>query len=218
MDLVERLAGLIEVRRASKPRYAVGIDGPDAAGKSTLAGRLTRALAPTVVHASIDGFHHPRAVRHAPDRITGEAFYRRTFDVDAFRTELLEPFRSGGGSVRTAKLDYDTDRAIEPRVDVPDAAVLVADGVFLQQPALREHWDLVVYLDISPELSRDRGIPRDVSDRRSVDTLAIEYEQRYLPGQQLYRTECDPTDGADILIDNTDLDAPRLIRYPPLPR
>lgn len=214
MDLAERLAGLIEIRRTSKPRYVVAIDGPDAAGKSTLARRVAAILAPSVVHASVDGFHHPRALRHAPDRLTGEAFYLRTFDLGRLEAELLRPFRSGATQVRLASLDYDSDESIEPRVEVPTGAVLVVDGVFLQQTALRDYWDLTIYLDIPPEVSRERGVPRDVSDHRSVETLLVEYEQRYLPGQQLYRDDCDPQASADILIDNSDPDEPHALRWP----
>ncbi len=37
---------------------------------------------------------------------------------------------------------------------------------------------------------------------------------RYLPGQAIYRAECAPAAGADVLIDNTDPDAPQILRWP----
>jgi uridine kinase len=215
VDLVNQLAHLIEHRRTTKPRYLVGIDGPDAAGKTTLARHLAAALTSPVVAASIDGFHHPRATRHAPDRLSAEAFYLRSFNTSALVADLLEPFAAGASEVRTATLDYDSDLPIEPRIDVPESALLIVDGVFLQQPALRDFWDLVVYLDVPPALSMERGLPRDVSVHRPYDELVTEYERRYLPGQQLYRDECDPIATADIVIDNTDLTKPVIARWQP---
>jgi uridine kinase len=61
--LLERMAELVGAVRCSHP-IRVAVDGPDAAGKTTLADELASVLrgrGRTVIRASIDGFHRPRA-------------------------------------------------------------------------------------------------------------------------------------------------------------
>ena len=74
----------------------VAVDGADGAGKTELAEGLGLALADagrTVVRASVDDFHHPRAHRHARGR-TAETVWARSFDLDALRRELLDPWET----------------------------------------------------------------------------------------------------------------------------
>ncbi|WP_432489161.1 nucleoside/nucleotide kinase family protein [Kineococcus sp. SYSU DK018] len=76
------------------PYVRVGVDGVDGAGKSCFAAELTTALRQrgrVVVHASIDGFHQPRALRHARGASDPEGFYRDSYDLAALQAELLEP-------------------------------------------------------------------------------------------------------------------------------
>jgi uridine kinase len=212
VGLVEVLARLIEQRRGDQDRFAVAVDGPDAAGKTTLAASLTVRLGEEAVAASMDGFHHLRAIRHRLGRASAEGYYRETFDHATAISDLLTPFRDGAPTVRVAAVDYDTDLPISPTVEVAPRAVLVVDGVFLQLPALRPFWDLVVYLRVSPELSRERGMARDARRGDVLDDLAVRYRDRYLPGQAMYRAECDPEETADVLVDMTDLADPVVVR------
>jgi uridine kinase len=50
----------------------------------------------------------------------------------------------------------------------------------------------------------------------TVERVTERYRKRYLPGQRLYRAQVDPEAIADIVIDNEDPQAPRLVRQPPL--
>lgn len=212
MDLVELLLQRIEVHRQDRDRVTVAIDGPDAAGKTTLAAALADRLGHDGLRVSIDAFHHLRAVRHRSGRFSADGYYRETFDHATAIAELLVPFRAGAPTVRTAATDYDTDKAIAPTASVPPRAVLVMDGVFLQLPAFRGLWDLVVYLRVSPDVSRERGIARDSLRGDALDDLEIRYRERYLPGQAMYRADCDPEASADLLIDMTDLGEPVVVR------
>ncbi|MEO8685725.1 MAG: uridine kinase, partial [Devosia sp.] len=75
----------------------------------------------------IDGFHNPKAVRHAKGRASPEGFYRDSFNVDLFRTALLDPLAPGGDRhYRAAAYDHRTDSAVNASVQVaPTNAVLI---------------------------------------------------------------------------------------------
>jgi uridine kinase len=97
------------------------------------------------------------------------AYYPDSFDFEAFRAAVLA--------------------APEP---------LVADGVFLLHPALRELWDLTIFLRCDREVARERGIARDES---WMENARERYATRYVPGETAYLEEVDPESIADLVVD-----------------
>ena len=97
-------------------------------------------------------------------------------------------------------------------VEVPPAAVLMLEGVFLLRPELRDRGELAIYAHVPEAVTLARAIRRDVALFGSAERVAARYSQRYLPGQALYRGEADPRAWAHIAIDNTDPTAPRVVK------
>jgi uridine kinase len=206
MDLTGLVAAELE-RRLARPgtRTLVAIDGPDAAGKTTLADSLVGLLPRPVLRASIDGFHRPRAERLARGPLSPEGCYRDTFDLDALAGELLEPFAAGATTVATGVFDHSLDvPARTEAAQVPTDAVLVVDGVFLLRPELRERWDITVHLHVPPETTIERAVQRDAKALGGADQVLVRYRERYLPAQELYRAEAAPFAHADLVVDSTD--------------
>lgn len=173
-----------------RERVTVGVDGPDAAGKTTLADLVARRLRPRhVLRASLDSFLRPAEVRYARGELSAEGCYRDSYDYTRFHREVLTPFARGG-----------------------DRAVLVVDGLFLLRPELRDAWTLSVYLDVSPEEALRRA---RVRDRDALgDALEQRYVERYLPAQEIYRREADPLATADVVVRYDDPDHPVVVRSP----
>lgn len=210
--LVDLLSMMVAVHPGE--RAVVAVDGPDGVGKTRLVGELL-ALAPHVagrtLHAvSVDGFHHPRAVRYARGR-TGETFYSDSYDYAALRDNVLRPFRAGRAIV-PAVHDVDADRPVHPDpVELPDDALLVVEGIFLRRPGLREEWDATCLVTAPLEVTVARGNAR-FPERRVAgdDDPGHPANARYVEGQRLYRLQartCPPT----WIVDNTDLSRPELI-------
>lgn len=213
MDLSAHLVGVITRLTSQRTRVLVAIDGPDAAGKTTLADSLVDQLAAPCLRASIDGFHRPREVRAQRGELSPEGYFRDSFDCGELRSQLLMPFRSGGERVRTRVFDWQEDAPVrEARVTVPERAVLVFDGVFLLRPELRELWDFSVYLRVPSEITLERALVRDGGVLGTPDEVRRRYEARYVPGQQLYQRECDPERHADLVVDNSDVTNPVLLK------
>jgi uridine kinase len=196
----------------------VGIDGHSAAGKTTLADELAVTLrgktARPVLRVMVDGFktHIDLRTRHPAG--SPESYYFEMFDVDAIRQELLAPLGPGGDRrYRTQIMDFSGRTPTDSGVHVaPDDAILVADGGFLQKPALSPHWDLCVYLHIEVADVLRRGTIRDQAWMDSAEAAAARYRTYYIPGEELYLAEVRPAEQADIVIDNRDFDAPRIVR------
>ncbi len=92
----------------------VAIDGVDGAGKTVLGRELAALVAPhrEVHRVSVDGFHRPRSQRYARGR-TAETFYRDSYDHDAIRRRLVEPFRAGEPWVRAVH-DVEREVVVDP--------------------------------------------------------------------------------------------------------
>lgn len=200
--------------RAPGRRLLVGIDGPDASGKSMFANQLAAALTVPVLRASIDGFHHRQEYRLRRGIDSPEGYYRDSFDIAALEEHLLAPFARGEDMVRTRIFDFVADAEVEQDFEeVPEASVLVFDGVFVLRPELRRWWDVSVYLHVPEEVSIERARVRDAAVFGSADEAEFRYRSRYMPGQALYRQDARPVDAAHIAIDNSDAEAPQIMKW-----
>ncbi|WP_229073392.1 AAA family ATPase [Actinoplanes sp. DH11] len=191
----------------------VGIDGPDAAGKTTFADELAaevRALGRPVARVSLDDFHHPRAVRYQWGRDSPEGFWRHAFNYARFHSDVLEPFGPGGNRrYRPAAHDLATDTERRPATRTAAAGtVLIVDGLFLHRNELVGAWDLSVFLDADFTETARRMAARDGTDP-DPDHPG---NRRYMDAQRMYFAACSPHERAGILIDNRALSTPRIVR------
>jgi uridine kinase len=210
-DLAARICG------QSARRLRIGVDGRTGAGKSTFAEELAaaiRARGRSTLRASLDDFKKPwrDARQKGYDRVTGEEYYRNAHDFGAARTLLLEQAGAKGDG-RVALCAFDPLTGADHRstvVDAPADAVLVVDGVFAFRPEYDEFWDFRIWIDVPEAVSRERGITRDTGLEGQDEAVRL-YDTRYRVGEQLYLREVQPQRRADIVIDNTEVDEPRVI-------
>ncbi|MEU0558758.1 uridylate kinase [Dactylosporangium sp. NPDC006015] len=210
--LADRILGL----RLEHPAR-VGIDGHSAAGKTTLADEVAAALrgktTRPVLRVAVDHFKRHVDLRTRYPSGSPESYYFEMYDVDAIRNELLVPLGPGGDRrYRTQIMDLSGRTPVDSGVQVAsDDAILIADGGFLQKPALVRHWDLRVYLHIDGADVLSRGTARDQAWMDSAEAAAERYRTYYIPGEELYLAEIRPAEQADIVIDNRNFDDPRIM-------
>ena len=130
--LLDELAALVaELRGPAR----VGIDGRDAAGKTTLADELApvlEAYGESVTRISADDFLRPPEERYRQGRMSPEGYYEDSFEHAAIRRAVLEA----------------------------QGPVLV-DGVFLLRPELDDLWSLRVLVDVAEDEALRRALARD---------------------------------------------------------
>jgi uridine kinase len=147
-ELVDYLADRITQSHRPHP-VRVAIDGPDAAGKTTLADELATSLqarGSSVMRASIDGFHNRSDLRHHHGNLSPEGYYLDSFDYERLISSLLSPLGPDGSlEYRRAVFDYQTDSELDgPVVIAEPNAVLLFDGVFLLRRELVSFWDFSI--------------------------------------------------------------------------
>lgn len=204
-----------QVKRPHPVRVAV--DGPDAGGKTTLAEELAallKARGRPVIRASIDGFHNPARVRHGPGSTPPESYFHHSFNYRALIKSLLIPLGPGGSRrYRSAVFDYRTDAEVRIPIRVAEVnAVLLFDGVFLLRPELLAHWDFTIFVRVAFETTLARAVKRDAALFGGAEEVRRRYEQRYIPGQQLYLAACAPAVRAQVVVDNNDPAKPEILR------
>ena len=209
--LLDALAAEVAARPG---RVVVAVDGATGAGKTSVAHELGLALerrGRPVLRACLDDHKRPWSERHLYDRESGEGYYRNATDLDRIRSGLVGAFRAGPavalcGIDPLTQVDHGGDRT-----DVGPQDVLVVDGVFVLRPELRELWDVVVRLVVDPAVALERAVGRDTDRSGREEALAV-HRLRYGVADEVYRAEADPDAAADVLVDNTDLDAPVRLR------
>ena len=211
-ELLSRLAEAVGSVTIAHPTR-VAVDGPPAAGKTTLADELAvvlRAQGREVIRATIEDFLLPRSQRYRRGEYSAEGCYHDSFDYDALHRVLLDPLGPGGDRrFQHAVYDHRTDTALSPPVTTaPADAVLLFDGVFLLRPELIDRWDLRIFVSAAFEETLDRARTRDQALFGSAAEVERRYRDRYIPSQQLYFATARPTDHADIIVHNDEPQQP----------
>ncbi|MFD0557326.1 uridine kinase [Stackebrandtia endophytica] len=218
LELLTRLRRLIVHRKPPDRPLIVGITGVDTAGKSRLATSLDRLLTDSggstqLIH--VDDFHRPHSERVRPDLPEPQQFYRYSIDFPRLCRDLLEPIRRHRRvDVRLRLLDHYTDTwSIDRGYHVEPATVVVLEGIFLLRPEVRRFVDLMIFLEVDEPTVLARATLRDVP-LQGIEVLD-RYRRKYLPGQRRYLAAHPPAVHADIIVDNRDHAAPRVLKWPP---
>jgi uridine kinase len=218
--VVGQVAGILCARVPGHP-LRVAVDGITSAGKTTFANEVAAAVSargrPTA-RVSMDGYHHRRARRHRQGRLSADGYYEDAYDLEAAARELLQPLGPGGigpaGTLRYRDqiIDLAADEPVDSWAEASPETVLVVDGSFLQREELRDHWDEVIYLDVTFDVALARGVARDAEAFGGRDAATEAFTQRYHAAGHRYLAEVDPRRRASIVVDNNDLAQPRLLQ------
>ena len=202
MSDIAHLAAELFRRAAGRDRFIVGIAGPPASGKSTLAERLRTLLGEAAALVPMDGFHLDNAVLSARQLLARKGA-PETFDFDGFEA-TLKRLRAPGADVVVPLFDRAADLARAGAGIVPASArFVIVEGNYLlldEEPwtRLAGLFDRTVYLDVprgelahrlvqrwidhglSEQAARERAFSNDmvnvqrVEDRRRTADTVIE--------------------------------------------
>ncbi|WP_285548772.1 uridine kinase [Actinoplanes regularis] len=209
--VIERVARCIPASEG-EDCVRVAVDGVDGAGKTVFADELAAVVEASgrpVVRISLDDFLNTRAVRYQRGRTSPEGFWADSYDYRRFESDVLAAFRPGGSRrYRSVAYDLGTDTVLEPEPHVAaPGTVLLVDGMFLHRDELSATWDLSVFLDVPFAVTAGRMAVRDGSNPDPEHPSM----RRYVEGQRIYLRTCSPRQRATVLIDNRDVEVPRII-------
>lgn len=212
-DLADLIIGI------EKPHpVRVGISGVEASGKTIFAKELKLVLEKRnkeIILASIDGFHNPSNVRYQKGRDSPEGYYLDSFNHEALIKVLLDPLsREGNLNYQNVIFDYLNDQEVKSQTKIATKdSILLMEGIFLFRPELINYWDFKIFIDVNFEITKRRATKRSEDQVYLGDYQNIlrKYQQRYIPGQELYFAEVNPLSIADVVVDNTDFLNPFIV-------
>ena len=154
----------------------LGLVGDSGAGKSTLSnGCVTILGAERVTDICLDDYHSLDRVGRAAKQITALHPDCNHLDLISQHMRLLR----NGQRVFKPVYDHSDGTFGPPEFGVPKDIVLVHGLHPLFTPALRQQWDVSVFLDPDPELRIDWKIKRDISKRGYTrDEVIKQLEER----------------------------------------
>jgi len=210
-DVAARVAGL------APGRLRVAIDGLTCAGKTSFGHELAEAvreLGRATARASLDDFKNPwpEAREQGYDRLSGEGYYRNAYDFGSATGLLLAPAGPGGSGVLVlcAHDPLTGEDHRDRTVATPAGTVLIVDSVFAFRPEYNEFWDYRIWLEVGTGAALRRGIARDAPMEGAAEAERV-HRDRYHAAEAIYRAEVDPLLAADLVIDNSDFAAPRIL-------
>lgn len=178
-ETIDRLLDAIDRLLAEKNRILVAIDGPCAAGKTTLAAILEKHYGCNVLHMD-EFFLRPQ--QRTPERLAQPG---GNVDYERFYEEVLLPLSSGTAftyrpfSCRTQSLS--DDKALSP------TALTVVEGTYSTHPYFQDPYDLKIFLSIDPKIQAQRIGQRPQWKQERFFREWIPMEQLYFDHFQVAR-------------------------------
>ena len=180
-ELLSKIDGLV-----ARGNAVVAIEGGSASGKTTLAKMLSDVYDCTVFH--MDDFFL------RPEQRTKERYEEAGGNVDRerFLSEVLIPLKNGE-QIKYRKFDCSTMTLTDEETVIPKKLTVI-EGAYSMHPELAEYYDLSVFLDISPELQRERIL------RRNGEKMAARFFNEWIPLEEKYFSLTDAKNRCDVLI------------------
>lgn len=195
----------------------VGIDGQGCSGKSTLSQNIKDYLIKSGIKAevvSIDDFCNKRDIRYSGELPCWEQHYYNNFDYMKFERDILKKARTTG-KIEFSDFVLDTlEDEYTKKLDVSldSKGILIVEGIFIFKNEFKKYYDYSIMLVVETNEQLRRASERDIFKNDSLKVLLNKYNDRYFPAYKLYETINIPCSFVDLIIDNTKIDMPNIVK------
>lgn len=184
-DIAETIIASAKALPVKSAPVLIAIDGRCSAGKTTLAEYLHETADWSVIHT--DDFF-PRPEQRTKERLETPG---GNIDYERFLEEVLIPLKNGDTEISFRSFDCRTMRLTEPQ-HVKIGRFCVIEGSYSCHPALREHYDLRVFLSVSPEEQTSRIIHRNGKEKAAL------FAEKWIPMEEKYFSACETESICDL--------------------
>lgn len=180
----ERLFFAIDEKLKENGTVTVAVDGDCGSGKTTLARKICERFHGRIV--SVDDFFLPFEMR-TPERLNEPG---GNFDRDRFLRQIAPHIRCPG-AFEYDRFDCSTGE-LEP-VNLPSALVTVVDGSYSLHPALRDLYDIRVFLAVDENTQKTRIL------ERNGEKMLASFVSRWIPMEKNYQRVMKPEQCCDFV-------------------
>jgi uridine kinase len=167
--------------------FLIAVAGGSSSGKTTIAERLVDVSG--VEHVSLiklDSYYVERLDEPIDQRAKANYDHPDAFDWALLNDHLAA--LTAGASVPVPVYDYTVHaRSDEVRMVRPARIVVVEGILVLWEPALRERFDLKIFVDTPADLRFIRRLQRDVTERaRTAESVVDQYLESVRPSHEQF--------------------------------
>ncbi len=166
--------------------YVIGIAGGGGSGKSTFAEGLLKKFPDSIALVSCDNYYKAHDDLHLEERRLLNYDAPDSLEFDLMVTHLKALRR--GEAVDCPVYDYALHTRSDRVVCIEPKPVILVDGILiLSDPALRETFDLKIYVDADADERILRRAKRDMETRgRRIDDITAQYLSTVKPMHETY--------------------------------
>lgn len=160
----------------------IAIAGGSGSGKTTIARSVVESVGhDAVVYIQQDAYYRDRTDLTLEERLTINYDHPDSIESDLLISHLAA--LRHGHPIERPVYDFSTHlRTAETVTVVPEPAVIVEGILVLADKALREMFDVRVYIDTEPDIRLMRRLQRDILERgRTVESVLDQYERTVRP-------------------------------------
>lgn len=164
----------------------IAIAGASASGKSLLASTVYQELVAELGTDGIailaeDAYYRDQSHMTMEQRVLTNYDQPAAFEHDLL-IEHIQQLRKGQ-AVAMPQYSHTTHTRLAESIDVAPAKVIMVEGILLlTDPALREQFDIAVFMDTPLDICLLRRIKRDIEERgRSLQSVSEQYEKTVRP-------------------------------------
>ncbi len=178
---------VIQERRVSDSSYIIGIAGGTGSGKTTAAKKIVEGLPEGDAVLIQHDWYYKDLTHLSYDERT-----RINFDEPAALDNdlLAEHLRSlhNGDAIDAPQYDFKHHLRLADHLLIEPARIVVVEGILLfAVDALREQFDLLLFVDTDDDIRLMRRIKRDILQRgRDIDSIQRQYYETVRPMHRLH--------------------------------
>ncbi|MEZ4686268.1 MAG: uridine kinase [Bacteroidia bacterium] len=180
---------------SSQP-YIVGICGGSASGKTFLSRQLlARFPKEKITFLSLDEYYKPKDQQVHDEEGLVNWDHPRTLSFDELVKDIESLVR--GETIQREEYTFNNPHAIPAMLTFRPAPVIVVEGLFiLHEKALRDLFNLKVFVDADEHIRLDRRLRRDTTERgQTMDQVLTDYTKYVAPMYEQFvspqRQHCD---------------------------
>lgn len=142
----------------------IAIVGGSGSGKTWLSRQIAAAFPTEATCVSLDDFYLDRSHLSAEERHVVNYDDPRAIEWDALQ-KFVRAFRAGQRA-EVPRYDFSTHCRASQSIECSPTRLMILEGLWLlTQPAMRELYDLSIYLECPAQVRLERRLARDVVER-----------------------------------------------------
>ena len=164
------------------PTLVIGIAGGTGSGKTTVASEILSRVGRNIIsYIPHDAYYSDISELPPNERAAVNFDHPNSLDT-ALMIKHIQALKKGE-LIQLPVYDFTTHSRTEDTIPIPPNPVILVEGILIfTDPALRELFDIKIFVDTDADIRLIRRIRRDITERgRTIESVLTQYESTVRP-------------------------------------